>query len=466
MEENKSMQEPLIQFDLPAESKEPPLARMPWVWVLFGVLFVFIIAGSLIGNDKMGVVVDDTKKTSDKMLDVQMCMKSATGDAPSDRRLKLFEQQIDELLPEAKTNARAQKLRVVLRIEDHDAPFRDDLKNLAKSPSKENQAFAKLFTDPKPKKDEALALLNQIDGNELSERIAMVQVKESFGDKKIRSKTFDPAKTYGLALLLVVGFIGLGIGMILWYVYFFQRQAGKMLPKGLAMANIDWPRADRLIFVALITIGSFFVASEGSTYLTHHGTKVIDLFVYVPIFVTLGICFSVPIFGWRITPKAIGISSERLGEKVGWAFGAFFANIPILLVFILLTLALSKILPGGGHPVSEELMNHPKPAELVKVFFLACIVAPIWEEIFFRGLLFPAFAKAFGKPLYGALLSSFIFASIHPQGLLGVPVLMGVALMLCMLSYQTKSLVGNMILHGLHNGATMVAALIVLPLFG
>ena len=460
------MQEPPIQFELPTESKEPPLARMPWVWVIFGVLFLFIIAGSLIGNDKKGPIVDDAKKTSDKVLEIQMCMKSTAGDTQPDRRQKLFEQQIDQLLPEAKTKARAQKLRVVLRVEDHDMPFRDDLKHLAESSNKENQAFAKLFADPKPKKDEALALLKQIDGNELSERIAMVQVKESFGDKKIRSKTFDPAKTFGLAFIAVVGFIGFGIGMVLWYVYFVERQAGKMLPKGIPMATIDWAKADRLIFVALVTFISFAAASRGFGYLADHGTKVIELLVYVPIFITLGICFSVPIFGWRITPKAMGISSERLGENIGWAFGAFFANIPIMFVFLLLTAALSKILPGGGHPVSEELMNNPKPAELVKLFFLACVVAPIWEEIFFRGLLFPAFAKAFRSPLYGALLSSFIFASIHPQGLLGIPVLMGVALMLCMVSYQTKSLVGNMILHGLHNGATMIAALIFLPLFG
>ena len=70
----------------------------------------------------------------------------------------------------------------------------------------------------------------------------------------------------------------------------------------------------------------------------------------------------------------------------------------------------------------------------------------------------------FKKPLYGALLSSFIFASIHPQGLLGIPVLMVVALMLCAVSYQTKSLVSNIMLHALHNGATLVAALVLMPL--
>ncbi|MEI7987050.1 MAG: CPBP family intramembrane glutamic endopeptidase, partial [Armatimonadota bacterium] len=143
---------------------------------------------------------------------------------------------------------------------------------------------------------------------------------------------------------------------------------------------------------------------------------------------------------------------------------AFFANIPILLVFIVITAGLQKFLPGGGHPVSEELMNNPKPMELLKIGFLACVIAPIWEEIFFRGLLFPAFTRMFKKPLYGALLSSFIFASIHPQGLLGIPVLMAVALMLCAVSYQTKSLVSNIMLHALHNGATLLAALVVLPL--
>jgi membrane protease YdiL (CAAX protease family) len=459
------MQEPPVQFDLSAEKVDAPLPRMPWVWVIFAFLFGFVIVSSLLTHDKKSAINEDSSKTKEKALELQICTRSMVKDAGGDRKDHMFDQQIEELLERSKKDPSAQKLRIVLRVEDNLAPFRDDIANLAKSSKPEDQAFAKLYTEPKPKKEESLALLKQVDGSELSERLATVQVKEGFGDKTIRLKTFDPSRAVGIGIVAMLGVVGLGIGMLLWYLYGYQRQLGRLIPKGLSLGNIDPGRADRLVFVALVVISTYFVSGTAMALLVKNSSFGAQLMVYLPIFAVIGICLSIPIFGWRITPKSIGLSFEKFPEKLGWAFGAFFANIPIMLVLIVITAGLQKVLPGGGHPVSEELMNNPKPGEIVQIAFLACVIAPIWEEIFFRGLLFPAFAKVFGKPIYGALLSSFIFASIHPQGALGVPVLMTVALMLCAVSYQTKSLVSNMMLHALHNGATLAAALVLIPLF-
>ena len=462
--ENKSMQVPPVQFDLSAEKVDPPLPRLRWVWVLFTLLFSVIIVNSLLTHDKKSAIEENPAKVKEKTLELKLCLKSMTAESGSNRGPKAFEQEIEDLLEMSKKDSSAQKLRIVLRVEDKDMPFKEDMRNLAKSSKPEDQAFAKLYTEPKPNKDETLALLKQIDGSELSERLALVQTKELLGDKSIRAKTFDPSKAIGLSLLGIFGVAGLGIGMALWYVYAFQRQTSRFLPKGLPLAKIDLGRADRLMFVALVIISTYFLSGTAAAYFVKKLNFGIELFVFLPVFVAIAVCLSIPIFGWRITPKSIGISFEKFPEKLGWTVAAFFANIPILLVFIVITAGLQKVLPGGGHPVSEELMNNPKPMDLIKIGILACVIAPIWEEIFFRGLLFPAFTRMFKKPLYGALLSSFIFASIHPQGLLGIPVLMVVALMLCAVSYQTKSLVSNIMLHALHNGATLVAALVLMPL--
>lgn len=252
--------------------------------------------------------------------------------------------------------------------------------------------------------------------------------------------------------------------MLLWYIYFYQRQLGKLLPKGLPMADIDWGKADRLVFVALVVFIAFALSRQIIGLFIHRAGAGIDMFLYIPVFVAMVICLNVPIFGWRISAKSFGLSFERFPEKVAWAFAAFFANIPILVGLLIITTILTKFLPGGIHPVAEELNGNPGTLKLVILFVVASVLAPIWEEFFFRGLLLPALTKAFGKPIYGALLSSFIFAAIHPQGMLGIPLLMGVGMVLCAVSYQTKSLVSNMILHGLHNGATILVVLILGPL--
>ena len=110
--------------------------------------------------------------------------------------------------------------------------------------------------------------------------------------------------------------------------------------------------------------------------------------------------------------------------------------------------------------MGQELLTNNDPVKIFTMFILACVVAPIWEEIFFRGMLFPALSKVTGNKLYGALISSFMFAAIHPQGPAGWFTLMSIALMLCALSNQTKSLVPGIILHALNNGGALFLTLL------
>ena len=55
--------------------------------------------------------------------------------------------------------------------------------------------------------------------------------------------------------------------------------------------------------------------------------------------------------------------------------------------------------------------------------------------------------------ILSALIVSFVFAVIHPQGLLGVPVLMGLALAFNLAREWRGTLIPAMIAHGINNGA-------------
>jgi uncharacterized protein len=50
--------------------------------------------------------------------------------------------------------------------------------------------------------------------------------------------------------------------------------------------------------------------------------------------------------------------------------------------------------------------------DLLKIFVQACIIAPIMEEIIFRGAFYPIFKKIFGV-LWSCLFTSLIFSLIH-----------------------------------------------------
>jgi membrane protease YdiL (CAAX protease family) len=102
------------------------------------------------------------------------------------------------------------------------------------------------------------------------------------------------------------------------------------------------------------------------------------------------------------------------------------------------------------------------------VLLLAAVIAPIVEETMFRGVLYRHLREMTGR-LGGALsffisavVASFIFAAIHPQGWLGIPPLMGIAIGLSIAREWRGSLIPSMVAHGVNNGLVMAILLVAL----
>ena len=82
---------------------------------------------------------------------------------------------------------------------------------------------------------------------------------------------------------------------------------------------------------------------------------------------------------------------------------------------------------------------------------LTCVVAPLAEEIFFRGFLFTTFARKVG-PVWGALLAGSLFGLIHaPNPWLSLVALGVLGVCLCALYWRTQSIIPGMALHALNN---------------
>lgn len=86
------------------------------------------------------------------------------------------------------------------------------------------------------------------------------------------------------------------------------------------------------------------------------------------------------------------------------------------------------------------------------------LAAPLGEETFFRGLLFPALASRW-RPLWAAVLSGALFSAIHldPVGYLG---LWEIGFLLAVLRYRAGSLWPVILLHAVNNGAAGTAFLL------
>ena len=86
----------------------------------------------------------------------------------------------------------------------------------------------------------------------------------------------------------------------------------------------------------------------------------------------------------------------------------------------------------------------------------------------FRGVLYRHLREATRRwrlalsLLASGLVNSFLFAVVHPQGLIAVPVLMGLALGFTLAREWRGTLVPSMVAHGLNNG--LVTLLLMLAL--
>lgn len=185
-------------------------------------------------------------------------------------------------------------------------------------------------------------------------------------------------------------------------------------------------------------------------------------------------------------PRLRGMSWAEIRRDIGWTTGRglireivagpaiYVMTMPLAAVGVMITLllmALTRKVSGGAlsespvHPVVPILPGAGLELKVI-IFVLAAIIAPIVEETMFRGVIYRHLregTRKFGGVwsfLASALLTSFIFAAIHPQGWRGIPPLMGIAMGLNLAREWRGSLIPSMIAHGINNGLVMAIVLV------
>jgi membrane protease YdiL (CAAX protease family) len=165
-----------------------------------------------------------------------------------------------------------------------------------------------------------------------------------------------------------------------------------------------------------------------------------------------------------VWPRFRGIGKAEWKRAIGWHTGrgvwteigcgavGYLAGLPIVAVGGAIAMLLGKLTHAHPtHPVVYEFGQGVLP--VLQVFALACIWAPIVEETMFRGALFHHLRR-FGagwRWLSSALLVSFIFAAVHPQGWTFIPVLGGLAFVFAGLREWRGSILTSATAHFMQN---------------
>jgi uncharacterized protein len=127
----------------------------------------------------------------------------------------------------------------------------------------------------------------------------------------------------------------------------------------------------------------------------------------------------------------------------GWIFAALVTYLILTSIYTVLVDPPSEQLPSGLEDADQNLLV------AIATGMLLIAVAPLAEEIFFRGFLYQAFRNSFGV-LPGALISAVIFGAIHFEFFKLVQLaILGV--ILALLFEKTQSLWSPIMLHALNN---------------
>ncbi|GAB6137576.1 CPBP family intramembrane glutamic endopeptidase [Halanaerobaculum tunisiense] len=128
----------------------------------------------------------------------------------------------------------------------------------------------------------------------------------------------------------------------------------------------------------------------------------------------------------------------------------------VICFFIMLTNNLLHMLATkiyGINPptqqVIQSLLESDSNLNFILHSFLIIIIAPISEEIFFRGLVYPYCKSKFGAKL-GLVLNGVIFGGAHFSGWVFIPTFLG-GVILAWIYDQTNSLYSSILAHGVWN---------------
>jgi len=164
---------------------------------------------------------------------------------------------------------------------------------------------------------------------------------------------------------------------------------------------------------------------------------------------------------WSLVRRQLGWTAGRgFWREVGAGILGYCAAMPVLVLGIFATMALSRYSRiNPSHPIIHQATGGA--GQIVAMYLLACLWAPITEETLFRGALYQHLRGRWNG-LISAVVVGLIFAALHPQGWVAIPILGTIGAILAIIREWRNSLIASMTAHALINGLTVTLLVLLL----
>ena len=299
-----------------------------------------------------------------------------------------------------------------------------------------------------------------------------------------------------LGVLMAVGtlvFFAAGAGVVLLILFAVQYFGGRWKWRmERPRVETEWPLEPGIPdegqrSVALATPGSVWLETVAVFFASFLGIKLIGMGLHragvgvdalnsFALFAQWGIALSI------FWPLVRGMTWARWKREIGWRaprgvlreMGAgvvgYMAGIPVYfamaLVVVLITLIISAFTGSDPKPAGNritDLLEGGALWQLVLIYLLATVWAPVVEESIFRGCLFRHLRRRTGVILAG-LGSALVFAVLHGYVIQGLFMVGTLGFWFALMREWRGSIVASMTAHAIHNGVVMAVMLIVMSI--
>ena len=213
---------------------------------------------------------------------------------------------------------------------------------------------------------------------------------------------------------------------------------------------------DNLLLYAFIGVGYLLFCSAVPSFLSiryaaYAGGEINNY--YVPLAFVTGIFYVVMIFSLMREKMEL---TARISIK-GIAGALFTAAVLFIVINFIVSPFLSALFPDSAGNYDSSVTDMMKTP--VATFFQVVIVAPLFEEVIFRGFILKRALRTWSVPV-SVMITAVLFGILHMNVVQGLSAA-AAGIVLCIFYVRRQSVGLNILAHSIYNGMVFAMALLI-----
>ena len=210
--------------------------------------------------------------------------------------------------------------------------------------------------------------------------------------------------------------------------------------------------------VIISVISSFIVGGAIMGFSASSPEQINKLYLYISFFIGQGVILIPPIYFLTVKKQPIYESLRIRAVSLSTIKNTLIFSTGILILFDTLDKIIRRFITTPDYIIDlGEIMRPDSALGYIFLFLAVVIIAPIGEEIVFRGFLQKFLEKYWRDTTRAILVTSLFFAMIHFNPFWTIQIYL-LGIILGFLAWKTRSVIPSILLHIVNNGAAFILA--------